>query len=242
VGLSESNILNNKKIVFGHQSVGGNIVDGIRLIQSEQTDLNMNILETKSLPSSTAGYFAHHPVGQNRHPQSKSKEFTAIIESNQDRLPDIALHKYCYIDIDTTSDINSIFDEYSNYMNDLSERYPQVTFAHCTVPLTTIQKGPKALVKRLLNKRPYGIDDNIARNTYNELLRDAYGDTGLVFDLAEFEARQLSGGHEVFFQKNTQYMCLSEAYTDDGGHLNMTGQRHIANQFLSFLRTIAEKN
>lgn len=234
-------ILDNKKIFFGHQSVGGNIISGIRLLQSARPEIKFNILETKDFSLSVAGCFAHYLVGKNKDPQSKTREFANIIESNRDNLPDIALHKYCYVDISATSDIKGIFNEYSKYMSDLTQRFPHVNFAHCTIPLTTIQKGPKAWAKRLLNKKPYGIDDNIARNEYNMRLRDSYEHTGLIFDLAEHEAKQLNGGHTHFSLNNKQYMCLNDTYTDDGGHLNVVGQQYIADKFLSFLCVIAKE-
>lgn len=234
--------LNEKKIFFGHQSVGGNIVSGIRLLQSERPDIGLNVLESKSFPSSATPYFAHCLVGKNKDPLSKTREFADIIGSNQGNLPDIALHKYCYVDISGGCGIKSIFNDYSKLMNDLTQRFPDVVFAHCTIPLTTIQKGPKAWVKKLLNKTPYGIDDNISRNEYNKMLLDSYGHTGLVFDLAKHEAAKPSGGYEQFSLNGNQYTCLNRAYTDDGGHLNAVGQRHIADKFLSFLCLVAKEN
>lgn len=234
--------LSRSKVFFGHKSVGDNIISGIDHLCRINPNLNINIIETKNLTRSDTGYLAHAHLGQNKDPLSKTREFVETIKSNLDQPPDIAIHKYCYVDITSESDIRYIFREYREYMDSLIELYPNVIFAHSTVPLTTIQTGPKAWIKKAINKRPYGIDDNIARNKYNEILLDTYGHTGRVFDLAKHEAMHSSGEHEHFKNDNTLYKCLNPALTDDGGHLNSIGKERISIEFLTFLESLAESN
>jgi len=44
---------------------------------------------------------------------------------------------------------------------------PAVTFVHVTVPLTIVQTGAKAWLKRRLGKAPWGEQENVVRHRFN---------------------------------------------------------------------------
>ena len=51
--------LSSKKIFFGHQSVGYNIMEGVRDLITESPMIRLNVLEIKDgMPSSNGGIFA----------------------------------------------------------------------------------------------------------------------------------------------------------------------------------------
>ena len=71
---------------------------------------------------------------------------------------DIALFKFCYIDVNPKTDVTSLFRHYQNTMERLKKKFPRVIFIHSTMPLVKLQDGPKAWVKRILGKPLSGMD------------------------------------------------------------------------------------
>ena len=55
------------------------------------------------------------------------------------------------------------------------------------------------------------------------------------FDLALVESTRPDGTREFFYRKGVSYSALTPAYSDDGGHLNNEGRRHVAERLLVFL-------
>ncbi len=227
--------LSEQKIYFGHQSVGNNIINGIQLIMEEHPEIKLNIIETRDLPSVDGGAFYHSKVGENENPASKTKDFVSIIESGIGEKADIAFHKYCYIDVNADTDVEKMFQNYKEKIDALKLRYPEVKFVHITSPLTTIQTGPKAWVKKILGRPISGIVPNIKRNMFNQQLLDTYQNIDPVFDLALAEATQPDGTVTTFERDGKKYLTLYKKYSSDGGHLNEQGQKKIAEQLLLFL-------
>ncbi|BBO88550.1 hypothetical protein [Desulfosarcina ovata] len=67
--------LSQKKIYFGHQSVGYNIIDGIKDLMKENPKIKLNIVETKDVNGIKGGFLAHSTVGKNTDPKSKIDDF-----------------------------------------------------------------------------------------------------------------------------------------------------------------------
>jgi len=53
------NVVKSKKIIFGHQSVGYNIVKGLDRIVNETGVTGFNLVESKNTMNSKGGIFAH---------------------------------------------------------------------------------------------------------------------------------------------------------------------------------------
>lgn len=225
--------LANKKIYFGHQSVGYNIIDGVETILKNNPNIKINIKEGNKLIIFEKPVFAHSKNGQNGDPKSKIDAFYKIIDERLGGNVDISGFKFCYVDFNKNTDIEDIFEYYKLKMNIISQKYPNTEIIHCTVPLLTIQKGPKAWVKKILNKS-IGIEDNIARQQFNELLVKEYSDQS-IFDLAKYESTYPNMDREFTIVNNKKYFAMVPDYTNDGGHLSTKGKYHIASQFLLFL-------
>ena len=131
---------------------------------------------------------AHSRIGYNSDPSSKIFGFSNYMDNLSLWSPDVAMFKYCYVDISKKTHIERLFSEYKNRMDKLKVKYPDTTFVHVTAPLTTIQTGLKAEIKNLLGKPLAGYEENIVRNKYNDLLRSAYEDSEPIFDLAEIQS------------------------------------------------------
>lgn len=213
----------NMKIYFGHQSVGFNIMDGISGIIREMPNIKLNIKETDEPADFTEPVFAHSKVGKNLNPISKCDNFRRIIENGVGNQVDIAFFKFCYVDINSDTDIQGIFKYYTDTMSILQTKYPRVKFIHFTVPLKVNPTGIKTGIKKLLGRSDD--DGNIKRNEFNQLLRNKYAKENTLFDLAYYES-----GAKL-------YGSLLPEYSDDGGHLNDAGKKVIAKQLLLFLQS-----
>jgi hypothetical protein len=233
---TELALLSTKKIFFGHKSVGQNIIDGIKAVMERNPGVRLNILETSRPGDFGNPVFAHSPIGQNRDPESKINEFKKILESGIGQTADIAMFKFCFVDIDRNTDIESLLNDYGEAIASLNRDYPNLRIVTFTVPLTNQPRGIKPLIKRILGMMPPYKDDNKKRNLFNAELRRRFGDS--VFDLAGIEATRPDGNKVSFKDGDGTYDLMNPAYTDDGGHLNELGRQLVAIDFLIYLLSL----
>ncbi len=222
------------KIYFGHQSVGFNIIEGIGDILSKNKPNILTIDESLSRLQSSQPVFAHTRIGRNREPILKIDDFSDKIKEIDGKV-DIAFLKLCYVDISKTTNIIDLFNHYKKTLAVLKETYPEVTFIHFTVPLTSDEKGFKTSIKKLLGKFVQGYENNIAKYQYNEMLRAEYDGKEPLFDIAAIESTNQDGRQAIYTLDNKQYTATVNDYTYDGGHLNELGRKVIAEQLLIYL-------
>jgi hypothetical protein len=237
--------LAEKKIFFGHQSVGYNIIDGITDIINERDYIKLNIIEVREPSAFEQPVLAHSQVGMNTKPFSKIKRFVEIMDSGVGSKVDIAFFKFCYVDIMRDSNPQEIFDSYSAAMKELAKRYPNTKFLHVTVPIRSVPKGTKRNLKqtiKLLIGKPGFLEDNMMRRHYNDLLNNAYSKTGLFFDLAFVESVNASGFGCYALKGAEKVSVMAPEYTKDGGHLNSQGRKKVAEQLLIILAEIAGRS
>ena len=237
--------LAEKKIFFGHQSVGYNIIDGIKDILNELNYIKLNIIEAREPSAFDQPVLAHSQVGMNTQPFTKIKRFVEIMDSGVGSEVDIAFFKFCYVDIMRDSNPQKIFDGYSRAMEGLKGRYPKTKFLHITVPIRSVPKQAKRYLKqtiKLLIGKPGFFEDNMMRHHYNDLLSSAYSKTGLFFDLARIESIN-SSGFRCYALKGAEKVCvMAPEYTEDAGHLNSLGRKKMAEQLLIILADIAGRS
>jgi hypothetical protein len=234
--------LTQQRIWFGHQSVGGNIIEGIKDLRQIYPQININLVETSDPATVNSAGLIHFSIGQNAYPQSKIIDFDKIIQRNFTQKPDIALFKFCFLDIDTKTNILQVFKDYKSMMDRLIKTFPNTKFVQVTVPLTTEPTGKTKLIRdvksglrKILHQPVSRSFENINRSAFNDLIRDAYGNQSTVFDLAKFESIGPDQKQIIFSVDGKSYQSLLPIYTDDGSHLNFVGRKMIAEQFLIFL-------
>lgn len=230
-------VLVQRHIIFGHQSVGNNILSGVRIL-AKQAGVNLPITESRNNKSSPG--ITHFKVGRNKDPLSKIKDFVSVIEGGVIQDGDIALMKLCYIDFGSRTNAKKLAEEYCSSLDRLSQQFPRTSFIAVSAPLTTVQSGPKAWAKQLLGRTPSGYTENVRRQEFNDYLRTHYSQQGRLFDLAKIEA---DGASNCQFQ-GRPLETLSPVLTDDGGHLNSLGEQYVAAKFLKFIAALpfAEKD
>jgi lysophospholipase L1-like esterase len=228
--------LADQRVFFAHQSVGYNIVEGVTdLLKDQQKALQ--VTETTAAGDLKPGVLAHATVGKNGDPSSKIRGFADYMDAGLASHTDIALFKFCYIDVDASTDVDQVFTQYKQTMTTLRERYPSTRFVHVTMPLRMVQTGPKALIKRVMGKPAGGYLENVRRNRYNEMIRREYSGREPLFDLARVEATAGETQQTTFRYEGAEYFALNPSYTSDNGHLNEAGRRLVA---AAFLDTLAE--
>ncbi len=233
-------LLSQKKIFFGHQSVGVDILNGIKDLMEENPDIKLNLVETSDPDDFKAGVFAHARVGQNVNPGSKIRDFEKMVDSGLGNKVDFAFLKFCFVDIHSGTDLPSIFDDYKHSMADLSRKYPETTFLHLTTPLTLTPSGVKGVIKNFKDfiKKMVGktnMYDNGLKYRFNKMMRQEYDEGNYLFDLAMHESTTTDGNLVSYEKGKNKYYTLLPEYTDDGGHLNRAGRRKVAEQLLLFV-------
>jgi hypothetical protein len=231
---SQVSKLAQKKIFFGHQSVGNDVVQGIRDLMVQEPRLKLNIV-TSTDPQLVQGpALIESPIGANRDAQSKDAAFTAIVEKGFGDQGGIAFYKYCYVDVDSATDVPRMFERYRRVTAAIGTKYPRIRIVHTTIPLTTVDPGLKSWIKTALG-RNVPLNLNTRREQFNDLLRQTYLGKEPVFDLAEVESTHLDGSRSYSRRKGKKVCTLASDLTSDGGHLNEPGRRAAAERLLLVL-------
>jgi hypothetical protein len=233
--------LKNRAVLFGHQSVGQNIMEGVEDLL-KQTPGSIRVTGVPGTPDANQlerGTLLHTIVGTNGDPFSKIRAFADMMDSGLGEKADVALFKFCYIDVEASTDVDRLFQEYRSTLASLKERHPATTFVHVTMPLRLVQTGPKAVIKRTLGRPLGGYAENVLRNRYNQMLRAEYQGKQPFFDLAQVESTRPDGSRVTFQHDGQEFFALHPAFTPDNGHLNEQARIMVAGAFLNVLATDA---
>jgi hypothetical protein len=225
--VSDLHALEGKRIYFGHQSVGANILQGVR----------------ETLPAgAVAPLITDTFVGVNGDPAGKCTDFARKFEEAAAQQPiDIALMKFCYIDFDRDTDPAALFGRYSSTIDSLRAKHPSIVFIPITAPLTTRSPAWKRAVKSVLGRDDAASQVNALRVEFNRLLLAHYSGQP-VFDLAKVESTMPDGSRVRFEVDSKEAFALADVYSDDGGHLNADGRKLAAAAFLHTLAGAVRPN
>lgn len=243
--------LAQQRILFGHASVGGNIITGIQELQNQHPEMTLNLIASETPWTVNRSGLIHFYLGNQPHPNQASTSalakiaaFSYLMESRIKNSVDIALFKLCWADINSKTDVVSLFASYKTTIAKLMQDFPQTTFVQVTMPLVAEPSGASAIkqwLKRLLGRSSARLSDNIKINQLNDLIRSEYMGRTPIFDLATIESTLPDGTRQTFSEGGKTYFALAPDYTSDMGHLNQTGQRVVAEQFLVFLADLASQ-
>ena len=242
ISSAEWQALTQKRVFFGHQSVGYNILEGVQEIMPRSLQSQLSITLVKGPQDLSQPTLSHAEVGQNTDPKSKIDDFVKLIDSGIGERTEVAFLKFCYVDVSENTDIAKLFNEYKEMIANLKNKYPGTTFAHITMPLVANQEGikiwAKNLAKKILGRPVRNLALNAKRGEFNEMLIHEYGKSDPIFDLAKIESTTPSGQRIVDSNDGLKFYSLSPDYTDDGGHLNELGRKIVAQQFVRFLAAL----
>ena len=220
----------NRRVLFGHQSVGLNILQGIQKLSPAT-----NIMEvTSDDPASDQYGIFHFRIGANYEPYSKIDDFARLVTPHYTSC-DVAMMKLCYVDIGRDTDIHELFRYYRSMVDKLVKSAPGVHLVHMTVPLRSIRLGLRSRIKRLAGQTLEPVEDNVRREAYNSLMRKEYQGEAALFDLAAFEATRPDGDICSIRVGDKEVKTLYPGYSDDGGHLNSNGGQFIAQKLVDMI-------
>lgn len=226
------------KVFFGHQSVGMNILDQVGGVFSAHRAAAPVIEVGAADPGRAGGFIDHAFIGVNGNPVLKIQDFAARLRSGLGQHADVAMMKFCYVDIDSGTDVDALFGTYRTTMAALQREVPGVTLIHVTVPLTT-DAGFLSRLKSVLVGSG-GAADNAARERLNALIRHHYGSDHL-FDLAAVESTVPDGSQAGGMYEGHRYYALYSGYAADFGHLNALGARVAAAAWLKAIARASQK-
>lgn len=227
-----------RRILFGHQSVGENLLDGIRHL-SVMAGVPLRVVETATANGVAPATFGHTRVSRNGDPFLKLESFENAFGQHPSGI-DIALVKFCYVDVKGDTDANALFTRYRSSIDRLRANNPGTVFVHVTVPLTRVSDGLKVRAKRLFGRAPEEAMENLRREEYNAQLRRTYGGREPVFDLARIESTTPDGAVATVKWNGSVAPVMVPAYTDDGGHLNSIGRLRAARELVSVLAAVSD--
>lgn len=205
-----------QKVVFGHQSVGGNILEGLSALASASPSrYAVDVVDApEALPNGGIAQFA---VGENGDPAGKIADYNTKMRTwlGGGSTYTASMMKLCFVDFDDSTDSAALFATYRDTMAQLEADFPAHRFIYTTAPLTT--------------------DYSATRAQYNELVRSycAANDKAL-FDIAAIESHDPSGNAVGEAQPR-----MYAAYSSDGGHLNSTGAKRVARAYWWLMARVA---
>lgn len=230
------NCIASHRIFFAHQSVGANIIEGLRELSSEvSAPLPLYNEQTNpcSLPS---GALIEIRLGENGDPEGKIHRFASHIRSGIGDYYSVAFMKFCYVDIGPTTDTDSLFSIYHATLDSINREFPSLLILHCEVPLQAKNSGIRGLIRSIIGKNGNEIA-NSNRMQFNRILENSY--PGRIIDIANIESTD-PDGRVVYDRKGVK--ALSKIYTNDGGHLNALGRKTIAIRFAEHLAIILQNH
>lgn len=236
--------LSERTFFFGHQSVGGNLMDGLAMVLKENPAIRIAIVDGETADSLQPGTLLHSRIGRNGAPQTKIDRFGELMEHGIGGRADAAFVKFCYVDAGRDSDMqpDQLFASYRQTIEQLKAKYPDTVFIHFTMPLRTVPDGLKVRIKNLIGRDIPEYRDNAERGRFNELLRQHYAGEP-IFDIAQLEAAAPAAGRRYGFRLDgKRYETLAPQNTYDGGHLTDGAKRWMAEQLLIFLARLEYKS
>lgn len=230
------------RVFFGHQSVGMNVLSGVRDVFADRGVELPPIVEGGSVPAAGGGsaptvgggFVLHAQIGENGRPLDKIKDFDARLRSGLADRVDVALMKLCFVDVVDGTDVDAVFAAYRDTMTALARDYPKVTFVASTVPLTTEPEGLARVKSVVRGRADAAAADNVARERLNTLIRGHFG-AAATFDLAAVESTTPDGMRLTGTHQGVDYEALDGRYASDEGHLNADGARRAAAHWLDIV-------
>lgn len=235
ISAAEWSALASRRIFFGHQSVGRDMMLGMHRALAAHPEIPLAVVQSEDPNQVEGPAFIDVRIGQNREPETKTTAFMDALQNGFGSDPNaVAMYKFCYVDINGDTDPDRMFSDYAATIEAARQQYPELTIVHFTLPLRTADTGLKEQVKTQLGMAT-DTRLNVIRSRYNDLLRQRYANTDPVFDIALLESTRSDGTRAFTRHRGQDVYMLAPEWTTDGGHLNDEAQDRFAERLLVFL-------
>lgn len=231
-----------RRIFFGHQSVGRDLMQGLEKVLQDHPEIGVSLISSDDPDQVEGPAFIEARIGKNREPETKADAFAAVLEGGfGNESGAVAMYKYCYVDILPETDPDRLFEDYVERTEALRALYPELVIVHFTLPLHAAPTGVMEQIKTRLG-RSTQTALNIKRNRYNDLLRERYQGVDPLFDLALMQSIRADGSRAYSRYRGQNVYMLAPEWTYDGGHLNDEAKYRMAEQLLVFLARLPESS
>jgi hypothetical protein len=226
--------LEARRIFFGHQSVGGNLIQGVQEVLAGSARV-LRVIDTADPGLMTEPGLYHARIGRNGAPSTKLEAFVSIAGGM--RGSGTAVLKYCYVDVTRDTDAAALFEGYRAGVEALKASRPGITVLHVTLPLLA-DRGALRHAAAVVRGKPTYREVNLIREQYNDRVRQTYGGREPIFDLAGLESTKRDGSRATVRYRGKAVPVLAAEWTYDGGHLNEAGRQRMAGFFLATLASL----
>jgi hypothetical protein len=122
---SEWEALASRRIFFGHQSVGRDLMLGLKRVLQDHPEIGLAVVSSDQPGQVEGPAFIEANIGKNLEPETKADAFAEILEDGFGSEPGaVAMYKYCYVDIQPAPDPDLLFEDYVDRTEALRGLYP----------------------------------------------------------------------------------------------------------------------
>lgn len=228
------------RLLFGAQSLAADIVKGIPLAFSSAHIAKPKITSWNRAMNTRGPLVATAKIGNNGNPRSKLRAFAELVNDAPRGSVDVALMAFSYQDITAETDVERLFDDYAETMESIQSANPDILFLYATTPVSTANSWravDQATVMGLRDVDQPVWQDNIARERLNSFIRDQYGPTGRLFDIAALQARIGGGKVAAKIHETQYYYVMNPELSSDGKQLNKRGSTQLADALMRLVAT-----
>ena len=223
------------RVLFGVQSVGSDITAGVRTAFSRAHLSKPKVMNWKKALAIKGPLVATANIGRNGDPTSKLRAFAGIVNDAPRGSVTVALMAFNFQDVTAQTDVPRLFDAYVETMDSVEGANPDITFLYTTAPVTTANSWravDQRTVRGLGDVDQPVWQDNIARERLNSSLRERYGSTGRLFDIAALQARIAGDKVAAKVHEEQWYYVMNPGLSTDGKRLNEAGSVRLARELM----------
>jgi hypothetical protein len=222
--------LSSARIYFGHQSVGNNVLDGLRALSISE-GVPLRIVESPVGLDDDLPGIVHAKVGKNRAPATKCEAFRRFLVERSARW-DAAVLKFCYADLGDSGerDPSRLLSAYEETVASIRSARPDIVVVHATSPLLSNGLGKRDAIRKALGFGTSNDAGNKVRNEFNGLLRAEYA-RDPIFDVAWAESTRPDGSRSGFGRGDQFVATMAREFTYDEGHLTAIASEWVAREF-----------
>lgn len=202
---SDQERLRSARVLFGHQSVGANMIQGAAALGYA--------FKTVSGSLDYAGPVrGEAEVAENHEPLKKIQSFEALVLGKSlGQHVDVAGFKFCWVDFYEPDKLVGLREAYASKVQAFREKVPQLRLFHVTPPLATRE-----------------VAENKARLDFGDWMKKTFAERDVVLDLSAVESTKPDG--QVCTSSGVRVLCPE--YAADEGHLNAEGSKRAAKALL----------